>query len=224
MKLDYNIDNYGFIKIYIPDFNTYINDSLDHEGFRWGSDQSLEETTNEAVQDYFNKHLMTKEVLMMIKLKHGTNITWSLEHDLEDDGGFYLEVDAEKYGEDELTDEDMDALNDIADTLIEHNTLDKHHDDFVQDINEWWCENWCSAESPDYTLRLLEHDQLITEGYTDVKITDKTTQEEVQTHINTTWLSEFYSSDDYDDYQQDLINYCKQRWGYTITIPQKEVA
>lgn len=215
----------GVVEITIPYLNPEMNDSLVHEGYVTNSD-AIDNGVIETINEYLKKHIATDQNFMFIKLKWDLDLReWSWEYNR---GDSKLELWFDYIGKDEDSSEHIDQAMDwlcSQHTMeINPNNIWDNHIEVQEQINEVWMDNWVSCEDPCYPLKLLQNDVLITDSYSDIEITNETTQEEIQTHINQIWLVDHYSTDDYADDQKELVDYCKQRWGYTVKIPQKEVA
>lgn len=224
-KLTWHIPNNDSVMavVKIPYLNPEMNESLVYEGYTWNKD-AIDDETTKTINEYLEQHLCTDQNFMFVKLKWDLDIEeWHWSYNAQD--GFELELYFDYIGKDDDYEEKIDQA--MAWLTSEH-TMDitrewDSHGQVQDEINSIWMDNWVSCEDPWYCIKLLQNDILITEGV-DEGVADKdTTQAEVQTHIDQTWLT-CYSTDDYASDQKDLIDYCKDRWGYTITIPQKAVA
>ena len=229
VKLNWHTPSEGEFEVVIPHLNPEMNEPLSQEGFVMDGDKIDNETTK-IVNEYLEKHIASDENFMYIKLKWDLDIQeWSWIYDYDEninDYVFKLLLWFEHLGKDDDYPEHIDQA---MDWLCSEHTMDidgaySSHEWMREQLNEVWYENWVGCEDPWYCLKLLQNNILITNvgPYSDTA-TAKSTQEQIQTHINETWLT-CYSTDDYAEDQKDIIDYCKKRWGYAVKIPQKEVA
>ena len=231
VKLDWNIpDGYdGVVEVVIPYLNPEMNEALSHEGFVMDS-KKIDNETIEIVNEYLKTNIASDENFMYIKLKWDLDVeewSWDYAYDQNiNEYVFKLELYFDYLGKDDDYSEHIDQT---MDWLCSEHTMDidgewDSHEWMREQLNELWFENWVSCEDPWYCLKLMQNNILLTDvgPYSDTA-TAKSTQQQIQTHINQAWQT-CYSTDDYADDQKDIIDYCKERWGYTITIPQKEVA
>ena len=231
VKLDWDTpDGYdGVVEVVIPYLNPEQNEDLNNEGFTMDADKIDNETTK-IVNEYLEKHIASDENFIYIKLKWDLYIEeWSWDYSYDENNNEYvfkLQLWFNYLGKDDDYPEHIDQT---MDWLCSEHTMDitgkwDSHEWMRERLNEVWYENWVHHEDPWYCLKLMQNDILLTDvGPYSATATAKSTQEQIQTHINESWLT-CYSTDDHIGDQKDIIDYCKERWGYAVKIPQKEVA